>query len=92
MKKILKKYKKEILLGLGLTVAYFATRLFNLTLMPIFTDEAIYIRWSEIALYDPTWRFISLSDGKQPLMIWLMMIWLMMSMRFSIKQLFIKKF
>ena len=47
------------------------TRLTKLTLIPIFTDEAIYLRWAQIALGDPRWRFISLIDGKQPLLIWL---------------------
>jgi len=42
--------------------------------LPIFTDEAIYTRWSQIARHDAGWRFISLSDGKQPLFIWLDMI------------------
>ena len=60
--------------GLLLVLIYLATRLHRLTFIPIFTDEAIYVRWSEIALYDPQWRFISLSDGKQPLFIWLMMV------------------
>jgi len=59
---------------LFLAVFYFATRLINLTLLPIFTDEAIYIRWSQIALQDPAHRFISLYDGKQPLFVWLNML------------------
>lgn len=46
--------------------------------MPIFTDEAIYLRWAQIAKNDAAWRFISLTDGKQPLFIWLTMV----SMRF----------
>lgn len=41
--------------------------------LPLFTDEAIYTRWSQIARYDSAWRFISLTDGKQPLFIWLTM-------------------
>ncbi|MFZ5845572.1 MAG: ArnT family glycosyltransferase, partial [Patescibacteria group bacterium] len=48
-------------------------RLVNLTLLPIFTDEAIYIRWSQIGSRDANWRFISLTDGKQPLFTWAMM-------------------
>lgn len=68
------RYKKEILLVLLLVVIYFFSRLVRLTLIPIFTDEAIYIRWAEIARYDAAWRYISLSDGKQPLFVWLMMI------------------
>lgn len=52
---------------------YAATRFYNLTLLPIFTDEAIYIRWSQIGANDANWRFISLTDGKQPLFTWVMM-------------------
>jgi 4-amino-4-deoxy-L-arabinose transferase-like glycosyltransferase len=49
---------------------YFISRLTNLTDLPIFTDEAIYIRWAQIGGNDPEWRFISLTDGKQPLFVW----------------------
>lgn len=52
-------------------ISYFATRLINLTIIPIFTDEAIYTYWAQVALNDPANRFISLEDGKQPLFIWL---------------------
>lgn len=55
---------------------YFITRLYNILDLPIFTDEAIYIRWAQIALNDPAWRFISLTDGKQPSFIWLSMFFL----------------
>jgi len=44
--------------------------------MPIFTDEAIYLRWAQIALHDSSWRFISLTDGKQPLFVWFAMIFM----------------
>jgi 4-amino-4-deoxy-L-arabinose transferase-like glycosyltransferase len=64
-----------IILGVLLGI-YFLLRLFNLTLLPIFTDEAIYIRWSQIGSADANWRFISLTDGKQPLFTWIMMIFL----------------
>src|SRR3989338_8000135 len=50
----------------------FITRVINLDAIPIFTDEAIYIRWAQIGLADPAHRFISLTDGKQPLFTWLM--------------------
>lgn len=50
------------------------TRLVNLTALPIFTDEAIYIRWSQIGMRDAAWRFISLTDGKQPMFTWVMML------------------
>lgn len=59
---------------LVLATAYAVTRLTNLTALPIFTDEAIYIRWSQIGMRDAAWRFISLSDGKQPMFTWVMMI------------------
>lgn len=51
-------------------LGYFVTRTYNLTINPIFTDEAIYIRWSQIGLSDPEWRFIALTDGKPPLYHW----------------------
>src|SRR3989344_7067282 len=53
-----------------LIIAYLASRLTNLTILPIFTDEAIYSYWAQIALHDPVNRFVSLEDGKQPLFIW----------------------
>lgn len=63
-----------IRIGLLLGGLYFATRLINLTILPIFTDEAIYIRWSQIGTRDAAWRFISLVDGKQPMFTWIMMV------------------
>ena len=74
IKNILKKYRNEIILGLVLTLVFFLTRLIHLTEMPIFTDEAIYLRWAQIAKNDASWRFISLTDGKQPLFVWLTMV------------------
>lgn len=60
--------------SLGLLIAVYAvTRLANLTSLPIFTDEAIYIRWSQIGMQDAAWRYISLTDGKQPMFTWVMM-------------------
>jgi len=41
--------------------------------LPLFTDEAIYVRWSQIAKQDAAWRFISLTDGKQPMFVWIAM-------------------
>lgn len=70
---IFKKYQKEIIAGFVLIGLYLITRLFNLLLVPLFTDEAIYLRWSQIAKNDASWRFISLTDGKQPLFVWLTM-------------------
>lgn len=50
---------------------FFLFYLFNLTILPIFCDEAIYIRWAQIIKNEPTLRFIPLTDGKQPLFMWL---------------------
>ena len=69
-----KKLVGWLLLGIGLIALYVITRLVHLTSLPIFTDEAIYIRWSQIGMRDANWRFISLTDGKQPMFTWIMMI------------------
>src|SRR4030043_517475 len=62
---------KNILILRLLPIIYLFTRLVNLKIIPIFTDEAIYSYWAQVALHDPAHRFISLTDGKQPLFIWL---------------------
>lgn len=56
-----------------LTILYFVLRLPNLTLLPVFADEAIYIRWAQVMKAEPTLRFLPLSDGKTPLYMWMMM-------------------
>lgn len=66
--------KTTIILPFVLITLYSISRLYNLMLMPLFTDEAIYIRWSQIARFDAAWRFISLTDGKQPSFVWLTMV------------------
>lgn len=71
---ILKKLFPEIIVAPILLVLFLATRLINILAVPIFTDEAIYTRWSQIARYDSNWRFISLTDGKQPAFVWINMI------------------
>ncbi len=62
--------KIDIVAILTIVPIYFASRLTNLLALPIFSDEGIYIRWARVAAYDPAWRFISLTDGKQPLQTW----------------------
>jgi 4-amino-4-deoxy-L-arabinose transferase-like glycosyltransferase len=65
--------KKHIYWGLisSFLAAYLFLRLLFLQSFPIFTDEAIYVRWAQIAGTDPNWIFISLTDGKQPMFVWL---------------------
>lgn len=62
--------RKDFLIIAGLVLLYFLTRVFNLTQLPIFNDEGIYIHWAKIAWHDAAWRFVSLTDGKQPLQTW----------------------
>ena len=59
---------------IGICILYFFTRLFHILSLPIFTDEAIYIHWSQVAGNDASWRFISLTDGKQPMYVWIAML------------------
>ncbi len=66
----------EIITVLLLISSYFFLRLVYFSSMPIFTDEAIYTRWAQIALNDASWRFISLTDGKQPLFVWVAMVFM----------------
>ena len=70
-KNYISQWRWVILLGLGIVVLYLVLRLSNLTILPIFADEAIYIRWSQVMRAEPTLRFLPLSDGKQPLFMWL---------------------
>ncbi|HVA96223.1 MAG TPA: glycosyltransferase family 39 protein [Candidatus Acidoferrales bacterium] len=60
----------------GIIILYFFTRLYHILSLPIFTDEAIYIHWSQVAANDASWRFISLTDGKQPMYVWIALLFL----------------
>ncbi len=70
LKDFLFKRKAWLWLVLGL-VLLGLTRTINLARFPIFCDEAIYIRWSQIAWKEAPLRFISLTDGKQPFQTWI---------------------
>ncbi len=61
----------KIILALAVICLYFFTRLQHLDAIPVFGDEAIYIRWSQIIKNEETLRFIPQTDGKQPLFMWL---------------------
>lgn len=55
-----------------IVVSYFLTHLTNLTLLPVFADEAIYIRWGQLIIDDwQRYLFFAMNDGKTPLFIWL---------------------
>lgn len=69
MKKFLRENWKYILIGLAILIL-FSIRFYHLTILPVFADEAIYIRWSQVMKAEETLRFLPLSDGKQPLFMW----------------------
>ncbi len=71
MKAFLKNNWRYILLGV-LILTLFSLRFYHLTILPVFVDEAIYIRWAQIMKAEETLRFLPLSDGKQPLFMWIM--------------------
>lgn len=81
MSKKQKRTKSVIVKDLGLIIFFgflicilgLVLRLVNLTILPVFADEAIYIRWAQIMGNEPTLRFLPLSDGKQPLFMWILM-------------------
>lgn len=69
MKKILKE-NWVFLIGFVATAIVYLSRLMNLTIIPVFADEAIYIRWAQVMKSVETLRFLPLSDGKEPLFMW----------------------
>lgn len=73
MRKFFKDWKNTIVVGLIIFVSALVLRLCSLTLLPVFADEAIYIRWSQVMFAESTLRFLPLSDGKQPLFMWVLM-------------------
>jgi 4-amino-4-deoxy-L-arabinose transferase-like glycosyltransferase len=68
-----KRFFKEnwgyVLAGILVLILFFL-RFYNLTLLPVFADEAIYVRWAQIMKAEETLRFLPLSDGKQPFYMW----------------------
>ena len=59
-----------LILGLFLLLSLLISS-WSLNNVPVFGDEAIYVRWSQIIKNVETLRFIPLTDGKQPLYMWL---------------------
>ncbi len=68
---MISRTRNPLIFGIIFTFGYFVTRLFHLTIIPVFCDEAIYIRWAQVMRAVQSLRFIPLSDGKQPLFMWL---------------------
>ncbi len=70
IKKLLHEWKSvlifaPLILGLGIFL-----RTYKLDTIPVFVDEAIYVRWAQVMKAESTLRFLPLSDGKQPLFMW----------------------
>lgn len=72
LQKVFKEWKWTISGLFIILLVGFGIRFVNLTILPIFADEAIYIRWAQVMRAESTLRFLPLSDGKQPLQMWLM--------------------
>lgn len=70
MKKFWSKWKKEILMGFGIIILAAILRLVSIHSLPVFTDEAIYVRWAQVMKENAVFRFLPLTDGKQPLYMW----------------------
>jgi 4-amino-4-deoxy-L-arabinose transferase-like glycosyltransferase len=62
--------------GAIIVLALFCLRFVHLTILPVFADEAIYIRWAQVMKAEETLRFLPLSDGKEPLFMWAAMAFL----------------
>ena len=73
MKKFWKDWKNTVLVGICILILGLVLRLYDLNLLPIFGDEAIYIRWAQVMGAQPGLRFLPLTDGKQPLFMWVLM-------------------
>lgn len=64
------KNLKNSLILVVICVIFLVSRIWNLTSLPVFGDEAIYVRWSQIIKSVDSLRFIPQTDGKQPLYMW----------------------
>lgn len=68
---MLKINKKTIILLLFFLVGYFIAHLLDPTNLPVFADEAIYIRWAQLIIDDwQQYLLFPLNDGKTPIYIW----------------------
>ena len=70
MKKLVNEWRYIALFGSLVLLLGLLLRVINLTILPVFADEAIYIRWAQVMRAESTLRFLPLSDGKQPLFMW----------------------
>ncbi len=65
-------YFDNILIPIFIIALFFVSRFLYLTLLPIFTDEAVYLHWAKMIEWDSANLWVSLLiDNKKPLQIWL---------------------
>ena len=67
-----KKWRAIIPWGMAILLLAILLRTYNIFSIPIFADQAIYIRWAQVMRAVSSLRFLPLDDGKQPLFMWLM--------------------
>lgn len=68
----MKSLENKWVIGALVVLLYVGSRLIFLTKLPVFADEAIYIRWSQVGQSQPEqYLFLSMLDGKPPLHNWL---------------------
>jgi 4-amino-4-deoxy-L-arabinose transferase-like glycosyltransferase len=68
--KLIIRIKKNRLILL-IVLFYFVFRLINLTKLPIFNDEAIYLDWGFRETHRAGFLYYSLYDAKQPFLMWI---------------------
>ncbi len=75
LKKLYNDWRVVIILLIIILFISSALRLLKIFIgeQPIFADEAIYVRWAQVMKAEPTLRFLPVSDGKQPLYMWILM-------------------
>lgn len=56
---------------IAISFLYFLTRGYNISGLPVYFDEAIYLKWSQLIRDGVTGLFLSKMDGKPPLFFWL---------------------
>lgn len=67
----MKKISWVVVLLVGI---YLLTHLVGLTSLPVFADEAIYVRWTQLIMDEPgRYALFPLNDGKTPIHIWSML-------------------
>lgn len=66
-----KSWLKKNKFLLLILIFYLVFNSLYLTRLPIFNDEAIYLDWGFVAAHWPGYLYQSMTDGKQPLMMWL---------------------